>query len=60
MEEEEKVIKVSALQMQSVIGDRFANYDKVYSIVKKDLPEDSDFLILPEVWTVGWSCDDFP
>lgn len=60
MEEEEKVIKVSALQMQSVIGDRFANYDKVYNIVKKDLPEDSDFLILPEVWTVGWSCEDFP
>ena len=57
MEEEEKVIKVSALQMQSVIGDRFANYDKVYNIVKKDLSDDSDFLILPEVWTVGWSCD---
>lgn len=58
MEQPEK-IKISALQMCSKIGDRFANYKKVQSIVERELQQDVDFLVLPEVWTVGWSCEDF-
>lgn len=54
-----KILNVSALQMQSVIGDRNANYEKVKKIVEKELPKDTDLLVLPEVWTVGWSCKDF-
>ena len=46
--------------MQSVIGDRPANYKKVGDIVNRELEPDVDFLVLPEVWTVGWSCEDFP
>jgi len=57
--EESKKIKVSALQMCSKLGDRRANYDKVETIVKNELEQGTDFLILPEVWTVGWSCEDF-
>ena len=60
MEEEEKVLNVAALQMQSVIGDRFANYEKVEKILARDLDKGTDLLVLPEVWTVGWSCEDFP
>lgn len=56
--EETKNIKISALQICSITGDRKSNYDKVKSIVERDFTE-SDFLVLPEVWTVGWSCDDF-
>ena len=58
--EEEKILKVAALQMQSVVGDRFANYKKVGEIINRDFEKDTDLLVLPEVWTVGWSCEDFP
>ncbi len=54
-----KQVKISALQMCSEIGDRRANYDKVQRIISKELEDGVDFLILPEVWTVGWSCEDF-
>lgn len=52
-------IKISALQMSSIVGDVNANRQKVLHIVKKELSSDTDFLVLPEVWTVGWSCEDF-
>lgn len=54
-----KTIKLSALQMNSAIGDVDKNIEKVRQITKKELSPDSDFLVLPEVWTVGWSCEDF-
>ena len=54
-----KKINVSILQMSSVLGDVDANIQKVDSLVDKYLPEDSDVLILPEVWTVGWDCSRF-
>ena len=54
-----KKIKIAALQMCSVVGERYANYKKVKEIIEKEPLDDSDVLILPEVWTVGWSCEDF-
>lgn len=57
--EQEKIIKVSALQMASVVGDVDANREKVQDIVKRELETDVDFLVLPEVWTVGWDCESF-
>ena len=54
-----ETIKISALQMSSVIGNVDKNRDKILKIVKDEMEEDVDFLILPEVWTVGWSCEDF-
>lgn len=46
--------------MNSKVGDVQANYRKVQEITERELPDDADFLVLPEVWTVGWSCEDFP
>ena len=46
--------------MNSKIGDIKANHKKVQDIVERELPSGADFLVLPEVWTVGWSCEDFP
>lgn len=54
-----KKIKISALQMCSKIADRKANYEKVQQILEKDLEPGTDYLVLPEVWTCGWSCEDF-
>lgn len=54
-----KKIKISALQMCSKIGNKESNFKKIKNIVSNELEFDTDLLILPEVWTVGWSCDDF-
>lgn len=56
----QKAIKLCILQMNSKIGDIKANHKKVQDIVERELPSGVDFLVLPEVWTVGWSCEDFP
>ena len=52
-------IKISALQMSSVTGDKKTNFKLVENIVARELEKNTDFLVLPEVWTVGWSCEDF-
>ena len=56
---EKKKINVSMLQMTSVIGDVEANCQKVKSLIEKYLDKNTDVLVLPEVWTVGWSCPHF-
>lgn len=57
--EEKKKIKVTMLQMSAVIGDVEANCKKVEDILNNNLKEPTDVLVLPEVWTVGWSCSHF-
>ena len=54
-----ETIKVSILQMSSVIGDVEANCNKVQNIVESELDPGTEVLVLPEVWTVGWSCKNF-
>lgn len=56
---EKKKINVSMLQMSSVIGNVEANCQKVKSLIEKYLDKNTDVLVLPEVWTVGWSCPHF-
>ena len=57
--EEFKTVKISALQMHSEISEVDKNISKVKYLTEKELPGKTDFLVLPEVWTVGWSCEDF-
>ena len=54
-----KEINISMLQMSSIIGDIEANIKKVKNITEQELPENCDVLVLPEVWTCGWACDEF-
>ena len=54
-----EAIKVSILQMSSMIGDINANFEKIRKIIESELEEDTDVLVLPEVWTVGWMCERF-
>ena len=54
-----KTIKISALQMSSIVGNVDKNREKVQKIISAELEKDTDILVLPEVWTVGWSCEDF-
>ena len=57
--EKAKSLNISILQMGSVLGDVEANIQKVETLVNEELPSCSDVLVLPEVWTVGWSCSRF-
>lgn len=52
--EEEKSLKILALQMSSEIGDKEANFAKIINLVEKHIWQNPDVVILPEVWTVGW------
>ena len=56
---QKKKINIAMLQMSSVIGDVQANIDKVENLVREYLPSETDVLVLPEVWTVGWACTHF-
>lgn len=54
MEEKEKKINIMAIQMSSKIGDREANFSKIRDLIDNNIKQDTDIIILPEVWTVGW------
>ncbi len=54
-----KTIKISAVQMCSKIADKKANFDKVEHLIERDIIDDTDIIVLPEVWTVGWSPKNF-
>ena len=60
MESKEKSVVFSILQFGSVTGNKAENYKKVEKLLKDNLSSEADFLVLPEVWTSGWSCEDFP
>ena len=54
-----KTVKISILQMSSIIADVESNCNKVEALINSYLDLDTDVLVLPEVWTVGWSCKNF-
>jgi len=56
---EEKSLKILSVQMSSVIGDKKTNYSKVEKLIKKNITDNLDIIVLPEVWTVGWNCKNF-
>jgi len=49
-----KKLNITAIQMSSIIGDKFANFSKVQSLIENNINESTDIIVLPEVWTVGW------
>ena len=58
---ESKKIKIAAVQMSAVAGKCVLNRTKLQKIIEEnsEIIKKSDLLVLPEVWTVGWSCEDF-
>ena len=54
---EKRKIKISAVQMCAAIGDKKSNFEKISSLASTI--QNTDVIVLPEVWTVGWSCEDF-
>lgn len=54
-----KKIRVSMLQMSSIVGDIGANCKKIENSLNSEKENFTDVLVLPEVWSVGWACDKF-
>lgn len=54
---EKEKINITVVQIGSTIGDIKKNKSKISDILTQ--VKTSDLIILPEVWTVGWSCDNF-
>ena len=52
-------IKLLAVQMESAIDDKFKNFEKILTLVEKGIDKDTDVVVLPELWAVGWACDNF-
>ena len=52
-----KKINITALQFCAAIGDIKQNKSKVTKLLST--VKNTDIIILPEVWTVGWSCNKF-
>ena len=52
-------MNIAILQMSSKIGDVLSNCEKIKKISDEYLTSQSDVLVLPEVWSVGWACSKF-
>ncbi len=52
-------VKISAVQMHSIIGDVEANIEQVQNLINRDIEQNVDIIVLPEVWTVGWEPEKF-
>ncbi|MBQ3819096.1 hypothetical protein II810_01480, partial [bacterium] len=52
-------VKISAVQMHSIIGDVEANIEQVQNLINRDIEQNVDIIVLPEVWTVGWEPEEF-
>ena len=52
-------INITAIQMESVIGNKYANFKKVEQLIDTSIKSNTDILILPELWNVGWACSEF-
>jgi len=52
---EKEKVRLLAIQMESIIGEINLNIETVKNLLIANLEKyDSDFVFLPEVWTVGW------
>jgi len=56
---EKEKINIMAVQMESVIAYKDANFKKIEKLVSDNIRPDVDILVLPELWNVGWACNKF-
>ena len=52
-------INILAVQMESVIGNKHKNFDKITTLIENNITPNIDIVVLPELWNVGWACDKF-
>lgn len=56
---EKEKINISAIQMESIIANKEANFKKIDGLITQNIKPNTDLLVLPELWNVGWACNKF-
>lgn len=57
--EKKEFLNILGIQIQSTLGDKSNNYKKIKTAIKQRFQDGTDLIVLPEVWTCGWSPDLF-
>lgn len=57
--EKKEILNVLGVQIESVLGDKKENYKRVANAISQGIRENTDLIVLPEVWNCGWSPDIF-
>ncbi len=52
-------IKIIIVQLEAIAGDIEKNIEKVQTILDKSGCSSADLIVLPELWTTGWDCEEF-
>lgn len=52
-------IKLFIVQLEAIAGDIDKNIEKVKELLNKTKCSNTDLIILPELWTIGWDCQSF-
>ena len=47
-------MKISAIQLEVVLGDREANLKKVEQRIEEAIAQKPDVIVLPELWDIGF------
>lgn len=53
-------IKILIVQNEAVVANREENFKKVSELLKPYENSKPDLIVLPELWTVGWHCREYP
>ena len=53
-------INVLVVQLEAIAGDIIANIKKVEALLENSKVKTADLIVLPELWTTGWDCPNFP
>lgn len=52
-------MKVLVVQNNAILNNKTANFDNVEKLLEPYLQMDTDLILMPEVWAVGWDCSTF-
>ena len=52
-------LKVLLVQNSAIIGNKKATFDNIDSLLSQYKDSQIDLIILPEVWSIGWYCQNF-
>lgn len=53
-------LKVLVVQNSAIIGNKKATFENTQALLDRYKSEQFDLIVLPEVWSIGWYCKNFP
>ena len=53
------MIKITLVQNNAKLGDKSYNFQNINGLLSQNLKENTDIIVLPELFAIGWDCDCF-